>query len=104
MTLGLLFCQYEIVNYGYRSVLYFWRVISILYGVALLILGAILLGTELGSMDETCAQVWATMSPHQQSYFLNNVQNLSAERSTNVRLCGAFAIIVGLFMMLSGVT
>jgi len=39
-----------------------WRLVSILYGIALLILGAILLGTELGSMQTTCASVWAKMS------------------------------------------
>jgi hypothetical protein len=50
VTLGLLFCSYEVVSYGYRSLLMWWRAISILYGIALLILGAILLGTELANI------------------------------------------------------
>lgn len=62
VTLGLLYCTYEIVNYGYRSLLMWWRVVSIMYGLALLILGAILLGMELGSMTTTCAAVWAKIS------------------------------------------
>ena len=62
VTLGLLYCTYEIVNFGYRSLLMWWRLVSVLYGIALLILGAILLGTELGTMKITCSQVWAKMS------------------------------------------
>ncbi len=62
VTLGFLYCTYEIVNFGYRSLLMWWRLISILYGIALLILGAILLGMELGNMKTTCSQVWAKMS------------------------------------------
>jgi hypothetical protein len=44
------------------------------------------------------------MSQNQKMYFLNKVENLRAERSMNVSMCGGFAIIVGLFLMVGGVT
>jgi hypothetical protein len=104
VTLGLLYCTYEIVNFGYRSLLMWWRLVSVLYGIALLILGAILLGTELGNMTTTCASVWAKMSQNQKMYFSNVVDNLEAERTKNVSMCGAFAIVVGLSIIVMGVT
>lgn len=104
VTLGLLFCQYEIVNYGYRAVLVWWRFISIAYGFALMILGAILLGSELGQIDSVCDDVWAKMSNNQRTFFDSNIANLKQERSKNVALCGVFAIIVGAFILISGVT
>ena len=61
-TLALLFCTYEIVNYGQRQLMMFLRVISILYGLALIVLGIILLAVELGSMAETCSTIWVKMS------------------------------------------
>lgn len=77
---------------------------SVLYGIALLILGAILLGMELGNMKTTCASVWAKMSQNQKMYFSNVVDNLEAERTKNVSMCGAFAIVVGLSIIVMGVT
>ena len=40
----------------------FLRIISILYGLALIVLGIILLAFELGSMAETCSTIWVKMS------------------------------------------
>jgi len=82
----------------------FQRVIAGLYGVALIVLGAILLGMEMSAMDQTCQGVWAKLSSNQKSYFSNNYDALVQERTKNVSMCGAFAIIVGFFMFASGVT
>ena len=62
VTLALLFCTYEIVNYGQRQLMMFLRIISMLYGLALIVLGIILLAIELGSMAETCSTIWVKMS------------------------------------------
>lgn len=78
MTLGLLYCQYEIVHFGYRPLLAWQRVVAILYGIALIVLGAILLGKEMGNIGLTCDAVWATMSSNQRAFFSNQVTNLRA--------------------------
>jgi len=104
VTLGLLYCQYEIVTYGYRSVLVWWRLISLLYGLTLVILGAILLGTELGSIDTVCDTVWAKMSANQRAFFDDSIDSLKEERSKNVALCGVFALIVGVSIVVSAGT
>ena len=62
VTLALLFCTYEIVNYGQRQLMMFWRIMSLLYGLALIVLGIVLLAIELGSMAETCSSIWVKMS------------------------------------------
>lgn len=62
VTLALLFCTYEIVSYGQRQLMMFWRIISALYGLALIVLGIILLIIELASMVETCSEIWVKMS------------------------------------------
>ncbi|TNV78195.1 hypothetical protein FGO68_gene8390 [Halteria grandinella] len=104
VTLGFLYCQYEIVTYGYRSVLVWWRLISLLYGLALVILGAILLGSELGSIETVCGEVWAKMSSNQKAYFNNTIDDLKSERSKNVALMGVFALILGAAICLSAGT
>ena len=40
----------------------FWRFISILYGLALIVLGIILLIMELAAMADTCTTIWGKMS------------------------------------------
>ena len=104
VTLALMFCTYEIVNYGQRSLMMYWRVISALYGLALIILGIILLIMELASMSDTCTTIWGTLSQNQKIFFKDNKSNLEAERSKNVSMMGAFAIVVGFFVIVSGVT
>jgi hypothetical protein len=64
VTLGLVFCTYEIVNYGQRQLMMYWRFLSALYGLALIILGIILLITELSTLSATCAAIWSTLSHH----------------------------------------
>ena len=44
------------------------------------------------------------MSANQQAFFGNSLDNLKSERSKNAGLCGAFAIIIGGFIILSGVS
>jgi hypothetical protein len=78
--------------------------IALLYGIALVILGSILLGVELGGISDTCNKLWITMSTNQKAYFSNNVDNLISERSKNVSMCGSFALIIGACMIASGVT
>ena len=62
VTLALVFCTYEIVNYGQRQLMMFWRFISMLYGLALIVLGIILLIMELAAMADTCSTIWGKMS------------------------------------------
>ena len=62
VTLFILFLQYEFVNFGDRPVLLWWRFFSALYGLALLVLGCILLGMELANMEATCENKWQQLS------------------------------------------
>lgn len=82
----------------------YWRIISAIYGFTLGILGAILLGIELGSLDDTCTTVWSKMSSNQKLYFDNSFDNLKSERSKNVLMCGFFSISVGVMVIISAVT
>ena len=82
----------------------FWRFISALYGLALIILGIILLITELASMSDTCTTIWGKLSQNQKLFFSDNKSNLEAERSKNVSMMGAFAIVLGFFLIVSGIT
>jgi hypothetical protein len=102
VTLGFLFCQYEIVTYGYRSLLMWWRFVAFLYGAGLIVLGVIIFAVEMGKLDSACETVWAKMSANQKLFFGNSIDQLKAERSKNAGLCGAFAIIVGGMTLLSG--
>lgn len=55
-------------------------------------------------MEATCDSVWAKMSSNQKAFFDNHVSQLRSERSKNVSMMGAFAIIVGFFMLISAGT
>lgn len=81
ITLFILYIQYEIVNFGYRNTLQWWRVVSGLYGLTLIILGAIELGLELSDQPNIVSDIWATLSSNQKLYFDNDVDNLQAERT-----------------------
>jgi len=72
-----------------------WRFVSGIYGLILMILGAIELGMELSDMPNIVNEVWATLSSNQKLYFDNSIDNLEAERMKNASLIGAFAIVIG---------
>lgn len=55
-------------------------------------------------MDSTCNTVWQSLSSNQKLFFQNSVSNLKTQRTKNVSLGGAFAMIVGAIIMGSGVT
>jgi uncharacterized membrane protein len=82
----------------------YWRFISILYGLALVILGIILMILEFASMSDTCSTIWGKLSQNQKLYYNDNKSNLEGERSKNVSMMGAFAIVIGVFVIVSGIT
>jgi len=57
-----MYLQYEIVNFGYRNALIYWRFTSPLYGLIILVLGIIELGAEFTNMDDTASSVWKRLS------------------------------------------
>ena len=99
-----LYCQYEIVNYGYRPLMMWWRFATLLYGGVLVALGVIIFAVEMGRLGSTTQEAWDAMSANQQAFFSNSMDNLKAERAKNAGLCGAFAIIIGGFVILSGIS
>ena len=80
VTLFLLFIQYEIVHFGYRMALAYWRFFSGLYGFLILLLGIIELGIEFSQITIITEDVWATLSSNQKLYFDNSISNLESER------------------------
>ena len=55
-------------------------------------------------MSDTCAEIWSKLSQNQKLYYNDNRSNLEADRSKNVSMMGAFAIVIGFFVIVSGVT
>ncbi|CDW77782.1 UNKNOWN [Stylonychia lemnae] len=102
ITLFVLYLQYEIVNFGYRNALIFWRFTSPLYGLIIVVLGIVELGVEFSNMDATCATVWKRLSSNQKLYFENSQDNLVSERSRNAAMIGAFALIIGILIIIQG--
>jgi len=76
----------------------------LLYGSVLVALGIIIFAVEMGRLGSTTQEAWDAMSANQQSFFSNSMDNLKAERAKNAGLCGAFAIIIGGFVILSGIS
>ena len=95
VTLFFLYLQYEIVKFGDRETLIWWRFFSLGYGLLLIALGIALIIVEFSSLDANSVVIWSLLSSNQKSYFKNSLSNLQAERTKNVALCGAFSIIVG---------
>jgi len=54
VTLFILYLQYEIINFGYRDVLMWWRLISGVYGIILLALGIAVLIVEMSQIEDIC--------------------------------------------------
>eukprot|EP00347_Sterkiella_histriomuscorum_P011122 403373675 len=99
VTLFVLFLQYEIVNFGYRFALTYWRYVSGTYGFIILLLGIIEIGVEFVNMDSNTESVWRTLSSNQKLYFDNSKDNLVFERQQNALMVGIFSIVIGLLIL-----
>jgi len=81
LTLFFLYMQYEVVNYGYRSGLFCWRIFAPIYGIILLILGIVLIAVDLPKNGEASANKWAVMSNNQKLFFDNNLSSYEKEKA-----------------------
>jgi len=55
-------------------------VVSGIYGLIIVALGAIELGMELSNLTANSENVWSALSTNQKLYYINNLQNLENER------------------------
>jgi len=92
----LLFFFYEIVAYGMATMINWNRVISIIYGLVIVILGILCIVLENRDMEVIAQRVWAALSTNQKDYFKNDIGNLKDERRKNNLFVGLFSIAIGL--------
>jgi len=102
-SLLLLGLFYEASSYGEVSFLYWQRILSIAYGVILLILGILALAIELPAIATKSDSVWLALSVNQKAFFLNSVEALASLRTTNTVLVAVFVILLGLLFITAGV-
>ena len=67
---------YEIVAYGMATVIRWLRIISILYGITVIVLGILAIVLEDKDMDSITAKVWAALSTNEKDYFNNEIKKL----------------------------
>ena len=93
---------YEIVSYGMSSAIWCFRLISILYGLVIIVLASCAIALEEQDMDAIADKVWAALSTNQKDFFDNDVGNLKAVRSENNLFVGFFSIAIGLCFIVIG--
>ncbi len=76
--------------------------ISILYGVTILVLAILAITLEDRDMEEISDTVWAALSSIQKDYFDNDIEKLKTERHENNLFVGLFAIVIGLCFVIIG--
>ena len=67
---------YEIVAYGMATAIKWMRIISIVYGLTIVILAVLSIALESKDMDTIGEEVWAALSTNQKEFFDNDVSKL----------------------------
>ena len=101
-NLILLIFFHQIVAYGMTNMIKWQRIISIIYGLTLIVLAILAIVLEDSDMDTISSDVWAALSSNQKTFFDDDVEKLQAERSENNLFVGIFAIVIGVFFIVIG--
>ena len=100
LLLGLV---YEIVAYGMSSAIKWLRVISIMYGVILIILAILEIALEKDDMVAISKLTWMRLSRNEKSFFDNDREQLMDQRNENNLFVGIFSIVIGCCFVLIGI-
>lgn len=95
VDLLLLFLFYEIVLYTLKDFLNVNRVIALLWGIALVVLGILAIIIEIPLAKRNSESVWKVMSTNQKNFFSNEVGELRKTRALNSMYIGVFTIVIG---------
>ena len=71
-----LFFFRQIVAYGMASMIKWMRIIGIIYGLTVIVLGILCIVLEGANSEEIGNSVWAALSTNQKDFFENDVANL----------------------------
>lgn len=92
--------NYNLITNGLRSILNAWRFIILLYGLAVFIIGIVILADGLQNTDANSKTKWATLSSNQQDYF-RSLSDFKATRKLLIELFGSFIMVIGFLQLAS---
>lgn len=95
VDLLLLFLFYEIVHYTLKDFLNVNRVIALAWGIAMIILGVLVIVIEIPLTRRNSENVWKAMSKNEKNFFSDDVGTLSTTRALNSMYIGVFTIAIG---------
>jgi hypothetical protein len=75
-----LYGLYESVSYGLKSIIYWTRIVTLIYGIVLIVLGLLIFIIELGQLEASVQSRWAAMSQYQKEFFDVDISKLEATR------------------------
>lgn len=75
-----LYALYETVSYGLKPIIYWTRIITLLYGVILMVLGLLIFIVELSQLAASVEDRWAAMSQYQKEFFNEDITKLENTR------------------------
>jgi hypothetical protein len=99
VDLILLFLFYEIVLYTLKDFLNVNRVISLGWGIIMVVLGILVIVIEIPMTKSNSENVWKAMSVNQKNFFENNVDVLARTRGLNSMYIGIFTVVIGAFFI-----
>ena len=98
----LLFLFYEIALYTMKDFLNVNRYIAFVWGIAMVVLGILVIVIEIPLAKRDSANIWRAMSTNQRAFFANNIGKLAKTRGLNSMYVGIFTIVIGaLFIAIS---
>jgi hypothetical protein len=71
---------YETVNYGLKPIMYWTRIITLVYGIILCVLGLLIFIIELSQLKTEVEGRWAAMSQYQKEFFAEDITKLESVR------------------------
>lgn len=64
-----LYGAFETVSYGLKSIIYWTRIILLVYGLTLLVLALLIFVLELPTLPDSVTSSWSAMSQYQKDFF-----------------------------------
>lgn len=91
----LLLMFYEIVLYTLKGFLKVNRFIAFAWGIAMIVLGILVITIEIPLAKRNAESIWKAMSTNQRDYFENDSGKLAKTRGLNSMYIGIFTIVKG---------
>lgn len=92
----------EAVSYGMKSLIFWWRIILLVYGAILFILAIVIFVVEVQRLEKSVQESWSAMSQYQKDFFDEDIKKLESQRLLNTMLVGGFTLFVGILFIIIG--